>query len=229
MRPIFLFFLLCFATAIFSQSNSLPGYWQVDLVTVGENNMTPVGKWFHLGPEGDLQGGNCGSINLFGSWQNTPENELLFMLQSGEPDPAGPFSMSWEGEQLILQRMEEGQPIQVVLQAFEPGDWPMAPWDQIAGGWKIASQDPANQKEMLQFNTVFFQWDNNALFNRGNDGVRTWSALWRIHAHRPQLELAPRGGHGTILTWYIEFGEDQMIWSRVVDDQEQRLVWEKQG
>ena len=228
MRSLLFFILITWSTIISAQNNPLTGYWKVETVTVGQDNMTPVAKWFHLGPTGDLQGGNGGNINLFGTWQSSAGADLLFTNQQGEADPAGPFAVEWNGPELILQREEEGQAIKVILEAFEPTDWPMAPWDRITGAWQVVGQDQMSENETVDYNTAFFRWDNQVLFNRGNDGVRVWTALWRINAHRPQLELARRGGDSSIISWNIEFKDEQMIWTRSIDNQEQRLVWEQQ-
>ena len=228
MRNTITLFLLCLPTFMFCQIKSLSGYWQVNVVTVAQDTLTPVGKWFHLGEDGDLQGGNGGNINIFGTWENPSKTEVLFLNQSGEPDPEGPFTFSKENELLILEREEGGLHLKVALQAFEPRDWPMAPWDNVAGAWTLSSETGLSQEDLgFGFNTALFQWDHNVLFNRGNDGVDVWTALWRIHAHRPELELAPRNSDIPFMRWNIEFIGDQMIWTRTFEGNPQRLVWNR--
>ncbi|MEL7248665.1 MAG: hypothetical protein AAFO03_09605 [Bacteroidota bacterium] len=227
MQNILLLSLLFFSTSIFCQANRLVGYWQVKQVTVEQETMTPVSKWFHFDASGNMQGGNGGNMNLFGSWTSENESSLIFSNQQGKPDRDGPFSVSWEGELLILERDEEFQPVKVTLEAFDPTNWPRAPWDQISGSWILVSDTPVPNAEALQFAEAFFRWDNSVSFNFGHETLDSWTALWRIHAHRPQLELAPRATDAAIMTWNIEFSKEQMIWTRNFEGNPQRLVWTK--
>lgn len=216
--------LLLLSTSLFAQDDNAEfvGYWQVNVVTVGQDTMTPVAKWFHFGPDGSMQGGNGGNINLFGSWQMEFGQYLLFSNQAGEPDPAGSFAADFAEKLLVLTREEEGQPVQVILQRFAPTNWPMAPWDKIAGSWALDIELSGTDGFATDFETAFFRWDNQVRFNT-TEG--RWTAIWRINAHRPVLELAPQGKEGLSQSWQLRFTDQQMIWSREQDGQTQRLVW----
>lgn len=228
MRLHFLFFALLTSLSSFSQNNAPTGYWSVTLVTVGENTMTPVSKWFHLGENGDLQGGNGGNINLLGSWQILDEGGLLFTTAAGVEDPAGSFAMKIEGEKMTWERMEEGQLVQVSLSTFDPANWPTAPWDNISGLWTFDPENSTLITRAYSFKTAFFRWDNLVLFNWQQEGGDNWSALWRINAHRPTLEIAPNEECATRESWEISFSDNQMRWTREIEDKTEVLIWEKQ-
>ncbi|MEL6656275.1 MAG: hypothetical protein AAFY48_04790 [Bacteroidota bacterium] len=228
MQNILFLSLLLSSTAIFCQANLLVGYWQVNEVTLAGDTQTPVSKWFHLGEDGNLQGGNGGNINIFGTWENPTKTEVLFFNREGVADPAGPFTFRKEKELLILEREEGGLHIKVTLQAFELGDWPIAPWDQVAGAWTLSSETGLNKEDLgYSFSTASFQWDHIVVFNGDDDVTPIWAALWRIHAHRIQLELAPTRYDIPFMRWDIEFTDDQMIWTRNFEGNPQRLVWTK--
>ena len=61
-QPILLsgLFLL---SALFPLNAQIQGLWGVDKVAVGEEEMTPVAKWFDLKDSGRCLGGNGGVIN----------------------------------------------------------------------------------------------------------------------------------------------------------------------
>ena len=224
-----LFLLLFLSTlSLFSQKNSPAGYWTVTLVTVGENTMTPVSKWFHLGTDGDLQGGNGGNINLLGTWQILDDGGLLFTTAAGIEDPAGPFAMKLEGEQMTLERMEEGQLVQVSLTTYDPANWPTAPWDKVSGLWALDADKSTIITKAYGFQTAFFRWDNLVLFNWQQQDGSNWSALWRINAHRPTLEIAPNEECASRESWQISFSDNEMRWTRDIEEKQEVLVWKKQ-
>lgn len=225
MRLAFLLASLFFYTSIPAQNADIVGYWQVITVHVGEENMTPVAKWFHLDPSGALQGGNGGNINLFGSWETENTDQLLFSDNNQQADPAGAFTIEQTGSQMTWTRTEEGQQVTINLQRFEPTDWPQAPWDKITGAWRLNSEESTDSE--LPFQSVFFRWDHLAIFNRRTE-LPVWRAMWRINAHRPELELAPYDANQSLSNWQIQFEDKQMMWSRTIDAKEERLVWEKE-
>ena len=226
--PLFLLAFLS-SVSVFSQNTSLAGYWTVTLVTVGENTMTPVAKWFHLSEDGALQGGNGGNINLMGTWQTLDDGSLLFTTAAGEDDPAGSFAVKQSDNKMTLERMEEGQLVQVSLQTFDPSNWPTAPWDQITGLWELDDEASNIQTKAYGFRTAFFRWDNLVLFNWQQQDGSNWSALWRINAHRPTLELAPNEECPTRESWEISFKDDEMYWTREVEENKETLVWKRGG
>ena len=70
----------------------ITGLWEVEKVKVGEQEMTPVAKWFDLKEGNRLHSGNGGVRNTLGAWNYNSENsELLFQNEQGKADEMGAF------------------------------------------------------------------------------------------------------------------------------------------
>lgn len=179
-------------------SAQVTGLWTVKKVTVGEEHMTPVAKWFRLEANGALTGGNGGLRNLTGAWRlKEPASELLMLDESGQTDPYGPFKLTMDAaDRMQWQRREEGQAVTVSL--VRVTEIPAAPWDRIVGNWTLAASD--DQKE----DSFFFRWDRRYIRRDEAGEVTDWG-VWHIHAHRPELRLLSDQGDERDETWTISF------------------------
>ncbi len=72
--------LILFSFFIFDKINAqLEGLWEVKRVTVGEEVMTPVAKWFDL-KDGRVYSGNGGLRNTLGTYTFDPQIQSILFL-----------------------------------------------------------------------------------------------------------------------------------------------------
>lgn len=211
-----LFVLLC--------NHQLPaqveGLWEVENVSVGQEQLTPVAKWFDLRPDNRLYSGNGGIRNTIGTWQYLPqEKELLFYNDNGIADEMGAFAVRLDGGKLILERNEEGQ--DVVVHLKRTTEKPLAPWDQIVGLWTVEKTTPQN--DGLQ--EILIRWDRVFVLADAESRKR---GIWHIHGHRPLLRLVSDEGDDADQTWVFEFtGPDRMVWRSEKGDRS--IYWKKRN
>ncbi len=167
----------------------------------GQGDMTPVGRWFRLGADGQVSGGNGGVIHTPGSYSMAGDS-LLFYNEFGSPDPYGAFRQKTSGDTITWERTEEGMDVTVNL---VPSDTrPQGPWDHIQGTWE-RSDSPETQ--------IYMRWDREYRL-RGDwlgGGPR---GVWHIRAHYPELRLISEGDAPVVHTFTIAFPEaGQMTWT----------------
>lgn len=198
---IFLVFLLGDNTLL----SQVGGLWEVEKVSVGSEQMTPVAKWFDLRDNQRLYSGNGGVRNTLGKWDFDEEQQkLLFYNEQGQPDEMGPFLVKVDSEKMQWKRVEEGQNVLVELRRTL--EKPLAPWDEIVGFWKVLEPEklPGAPKE------IFIRWDRMYIFIFEDSRQR---GVWHVDGHRPLLRLLSDEGDDFDQTWHIEFPEpDQLIW-----------------
>lgn len=228
-KPLFVYFFLLFT---FTSSAQVEGLWEVTQVTIADEVMTPVAKWFDLKADGVSLSGNGGVINQRGSWTyEANKKALLFKLPDGTPDPAGAFTLSKDGEDMIWQRKEEGMPVRVLLKPIEV--LPLASWDLIAGAWQLDKimmdgSDVSDQKDPDRKYNLFVRWDH--LFVARNDlkGRKQQWGVWQIHAHKSELRMMPLNEEEPQELWQIKKIDDhQLVLQRKTNEQEEIRVFKR--
>jgi len=199
-------FLILLAFFCFSPAWSqtpVDTWLKVAVVTVsGQGNMTPVGRWFRLGSDGQVTGGNGGIIHSPGSFSMTRDS-LLFYNEYGSADPYGAFRQKQTGDTITWQRTEEGMDVTVYL---IPTDIrPQAPWDHIQGTW---------QRTDLPGSQVYMRWDREFRL-RGDWLAGTTRGIWHIRAHNPELRLIREGDEPIVHVFTVAFPEPElMTWTQ---------------
>ena len=106
--------LLLGSNLIFSQH--ITGLWLVERVQVGEEQMTPVAKWFDIRDDGTCNSGNGWLQNMTGTWSfDKDTSEFSATNKFGIKDEAGPFAVEFMGESMLWSRTEEGMDVRVHL------------------------------------------------------------------------------------------------------------------
>lgn len=198
----------------------MEGLWTVSQVAVGEELMTPVAKWFHLLPSGELRSGNGGIVNMRGSWTyDQVTNQIQFFDEQKVADPAGPFEVRKMQEEMQWRRQEEGMLVTVTLTPAEA--LPKGPWDLVLGAWEL--EEPS-KNEGFDYHSVYFRWDHGLTF-RGNEGQQRQFGFWQIHGHRPEMRIILSDEDATQSKWTVHFAENKMWWEGNWQNRPIRLDW----
>jgi hypothetical protein len=175
------------------------GLWEATKVTVGDQLMTPVAKWFDIRENGEVISGNGGLINIQGTFTYDPEtSQALFTDENSIPDEYGAFTIEFDDKQMTWRRIEDGQEVTVHLKRIYK--LPKAPWDKIVGLWSDES-DTGDQ--------LFMGWDRSYRLDSESSPHR---GTWQIPAHQSQLMLYRQDGQTN--QWALDFPTDStMVWT----------------
>lgn len=228
MKPALLTFLMLIGLQLAAQNNTeisnlktgdyedpspqLNGLWLVQKVTVGEEELTPVAKWFEFSTDGTQKSGNGWLQNYEGTWRlDAASNWLYNMDMEGNEDPYGPFTVRFSGDEMTWRRVEDG--MTVVVSLTMASKVPLAPWDKIVGRWTWVNAETEmgdGTIEVADFAPmeILFRWDNEyQVFNK--QGVRKERGIWQINAHRPFLRMVPNEGNHE-MAGTLSFEDDEM-------------------
>ncbi len=173
MRWLFLYSILltaCGSTA------PLTGLWQIDRVTVGEEEMTPTGRWIRFGADGTEASGNGWIQHTVGTYRLSDQKDSLTLeSRYGLADTEEPFLLLLEGAQMEWRRKEAGQVVTVALSRTET--LPTAPANLLWGAWQSVTDDRYH----------FFRWDNTVVTG-GGEPDRLFG-LFKTGAHANTLEV----------------------------------------
>lgn len=208
----------------------LIGLWTVQRVKVGDEEKTPMAKWFDFKENGKLQGGNGGIMNIRGSWRYDGNNKHLEQLIEGQADPYGPFNVVFSQGQMFWERFEEGQKVKVSL--FRVDEQPLAPWDLIIGEWsndKAEGFDKESNKVKSVYamtpNSFYFGWDGRyRKYDQAGNRVET--GIWHIESHSPWLWLISDDG-AKKAGWSIDIEANQMTWTNEGETETLKVYFER--
>jgi hypothetical protein len=217
MKHLPVFIILLFSHPATAQ---LTGLWEVNKVTVGEETMTPVAKWFWLSEDMKTTSGNGGLENSKGTYiYDYVKSEVLFSDANGQKDPYGPFAVKIESDDMTWIRTEDGAMVMVYLEKTK--EKPEAPWDRIVGNWVRTDQ---SYGEAGENQSIFIRWDRRYVARNGLFGENRYG-VWHIHAHRPELRLISDQGDANDSAWDISFDEDRMTWIERDTDNPKKLTF----
>lgn len=189
------------------------GFWEVEKVTVGDQTMTPVAKWFRIENDGTYTGGNGWLQNMEGTWEYDEENNSYLPKENkGLVDPFGAFTVSFDVEKMIWTREEEGMEVNVSLVPIE--SMPKSPADQIVGLWDLEEADSLGTKMIPKLDPegkyyLFIRWDRMYV-ERNKDGQRK-TGYWHMHGHRPELTILPHDSGQSPKSWTVSFENKKLI------------------
>lgn len=209
--------ILGFVFISFNTYAQVDGLWEVTSVKVGDEIMTPVGKWSDLSQSRLFTSGNGWLQNSSGYWDyDRSTSELTLTATTGFEDSFGPFKVQMVGEdEMIWTREENGELVTVVNKKVKRV--PKTPRDIATGLWDLeeanrAGKDILNEFDPQNNRRVFLRWDN-LVFDFIN-GQRV-AGMWRIDAHRPALDILYYDTSKEPDYWQISFeGEDSMTWTK---------------
>lgn len=163
------------------QSNKMLGLWQAEKVYVGDEEMTPVGRWLRLEEKGKQASGNGWRQHSVGSW-TVDEGKLKIENSNGYKDDFPAFDLSMEGDMMYWEREEDGHKIKVVWKPID--QLPQTSADKLLGVWKLSSSSksiPIGDNDY-----VYFAWDQRFRGLLAGQKVR---GIYQVHSHRNQLNI----------------------------------------
>lgn len=206
------------------------GLWKIDQVTVGDQNLTPTAKWFLFENNGRMTSGNGWVQNSSGNWTYYEAQLTLLQTTPQQTDEFGAFQVAFEGENMIWQRMEEGEKVVVTLSSTN--EKPRAPWDEIVGRWKIKKQtinstnnDSYPSANFESWDSIFIMWDR-AYRKFSEDNQQIESGIWHIGGHSNEVWLINNDGNAEA-KWQLTFENDNMIWVLQRDTELIKVQFEK--
>jgi hypothetical protein len=165
------------------------GFWEVKEVKVGTEVKTPVAKWTKIDADGSFQSGNGWLQNSEGTWTFDDQNKTFTLVEtSGIKDEFGAFKISFEPDQMIWQRDEEGELVMVKLERITK--IPKSTSDILVGIWSLDERLKNGKSEKEQFDPdnkyfIFIRWDR-IYVEQSSNGEKS-SGYWHIDGHKPEV------------------------------------------
>lgn len=213
-KYILTFFLLTLIPILaIGQENQMTGLWGVEKVSAGDQEMTPVAKWFRINEEGTYQSGNGWMQNSEGTWEYDEQHQTyLPTTKNGFVDEFGAFSVHFEEEKMLWQRKEEGMNVTVTLSQLD--ELPKAPADLVQGLWDLEQiQENGNDfTEDFDPNNrfyLFIRWDR--IYNERNEHGERTSGYWHMNGHRPEITLMSHQEGSQPDTWNVEANDSELV------------------
>ena len=198
-------------------AQTIHGFWTIDNVQVGEEEMTPVAKWNRINTDGTFQSGNGWLQNGEGTWSYDEEKQLFKPeTKYGSRDPFGAFKVMFDGDNMIWEREEEGMQVVVSLSRIE--EMPKSPADWLQGLWGLTSEE----------DKFFYRirWDRIYIYRDANGNRKT--GYWHINGHRPEVTLLSHNPNEPAVSWRIEVGAEVLEMTGISDsNRDQVLVFER--
>ncbi|SNR32363.1 hypothetical protein SAMN06265371_101264 [Lutibacter agarilyticus] len=198
-------------TFLFSCENNptIEGLWIVKSVTVGEEEMTPNGRWMRFNSDFTQESGNGWFQHSTGEWSLEPDNhELTVINENGLDDLNEPFKVKMSNNEMIWERMEEGLIVIVKLERII--QLPTTSGDKLLGLWKLdesVGTDNYFSTSMGTNDYLFFRWDKRFVIGTENGKVH---GVYNVHGHKPEVELIPYGEQFERDFWIIDFDENTL-------------------
>lgn len=204
-----------------AQEMNLVGFWKVEKVQVGEENMTPVAKWFKINADGTYQAGNGWLQNGQGNWNYDIENNIYSATDSlGILDEFGGFTTTFDNGNMYWEREEEGRQIKVTLHPTE--QLPMSPADYLNGIWGLVEITENEQSILTETDfdkgdkqKLFMRWDR-IYINFSLDGKKL-TGYWFIDGHKPEITFLPHQEDGKPESWKIEVNKKELLMTGISD------------
>ncbi|MEM7552196.1 MAG: hypothetical protein AAF363_21100 [Bacteroidota bacterium] len=205
------FVSLLYACQTQQSKSNFEGLWIVKSVKVGEQEMTPNARWTRFNIDSTQESGNGRFQHSYGTWTYNEETQRLSIVnENGLEDLNEPFQLKIEGDLMFWNRVEEGQPIEVILERSEK--LPETYGDQLLGLWKLQGLEGNGTYFNEEVNPdpsdyMFLRWDKRFVIH--SKGKRN-TGVYNVHGHRPELELIPYGENHPRSFWRIDFNDDEI-------------------
>lgn len=197
-----------------ASANEFIGFWDVEKVVIGEEEMTPRGKWLKILEDGTYYSGNGWLQHTSGTW-TLDSSKMLFELKedNGIIDPFGPFKLSFVFDKMQWEREEEGTTVVVTLHRIE--QMPKLISDEIKGLWAIEKvfhneEDITKTYASESEDYLMFRWDKMLVEGKAS-GEKNY-AYWYVHPHRSELRIIGRNDD-EIERWRIEIIDNNLLMS----------------
>lgn len=194
---------------------TITGLWEVTSVSIGDENMTPQGRWMRFYEDGSQESGN--------GWYKHSEGDYLFDLSTslleitnwnGIKDPNDAFKVTIQGDQMTWTREEDGQALTVALEKIQK--LPMTSANATMGLW-VLDKVTYDGEDISELNNpennryLHLRWDGVFIDQNGPEG--RLRGPYRMHGHNPQIELIYYGDCARIDSYDYEVSKDKLILS----------------
>lgn len=208
MNKIYLIIVIGITLLSSCENNpSIEGLWIVKSVTVGEDKMTPNGRWMRFNSDFTQESGNGWFQHSTGEWSLEPDNhELTVINENGLDDPNEPFKVALYNNEMIWERTEEGQTVIVKLERTI--ELPIISGDKLLGLWKLekaVGKGSYFSTSKATNDYLFFRWDKRFVIGTVNGRV---NGVYNVHGHKPEVELIPYGTQYERNFWKVDFAEN---------------------
>jgi len=228
IRKHLILFLIGYITVNLNvRAQDLTGLWEITVVTVGDEIMTPVAKWTRINDDGTFESGNGWSQNSVGTWQLEKGTAYLKLLaKNGIKDEFGPFSvMMTTSNDMSWQREEEGMNVVVSLERIE--ELPIAPADNLQGLWDLVEAVEDGESTLSTYDPdgkyyIFIRWDR-IYVERTAKGQRS-TGYWHINGHRPHLTLMSHDKSENAKSWRIEVSDSKLTMTGISDSNKDLML-----
>ncbi|WP_434020339.1 hypothetical protein [Lutimonas sp.] len=205
--------LLLATISVRAQKEKLIGFWEIEKVEIGEENMTPVAKWTKINTDGTYQSGNGWLQNSMGTWNYNQEDNTYSAKDSLDIfDEYGGFKVSFDEQKMIWERQEDGMKVKVSLKAIDK--LPMSPADYLEGMWRLQDITDNAISVLDDFDKerrhkLFIRWDR--IYLNFNPAGKKLSGYWHINGHKPVITLLPHQDEEKAESWTIKVDERELI------------------
>lgn len=191
---------------ILSAHAQVEGLWVVKAVTVGNQDKTPVAKWFRFSA-GKYTSGNGWQQHTVGSYHYEKNSSALLLRADNEPsDPFGEFVVASTGNTMTWTRQEEGEVVSVTLEAAK--EIPPSITDQVKGLWDLVLAMRLNKVITLEIDPhgsqyLFIRWDR--VFVKSISQKQQIRGYWFMNGHKPELKFINESSNQQSETWNVAF------------------------
>lgn len=201
-----------------SHSQNLTGMWLVEKVQVGDEQMTPVSKWFEFHEDGTYESGNGWLQNTIGTWSYDQEaQEFSATNKLGIKDEGEPFKIEVSDETMVWSRLEEGSNVKIHLQQIQ--SIPPSYTDLLPGLWKLTESslpsEPITSGSLASLKHIFIRWDR--IYRATDQDKNSKTGYWHVNGHRPELTLLPHQADTPAESWRIQVSEKELELTGISD------------
>jgi hypothetical protein len=211
VKLLALFITFAFAGST-AAAQDITGFWEVTKVSMGDRSMTPMAKWTKINPDGTFRSGNGWLQNATGTWDYDKSTQQFSPEEkNGITDDYGSFTVSFQDQNMLWKRMEDGSEVTVTLERMS--EMPMSTADKLQGLWDL-SDVSENEKDITStFDPdnryyLFIRWDR--LYQEQNAKGERKMGYWHLNAHRPELTLISMDESHAHEKWQVEFTENEL-------------------
>jgi hypothetical protein len=192
------------------KSTSVEGLWLVEKVTFGEESMTPIARWMRFNSDQTQTSGNGWLRHSYGTW-SLENNQLSVEDTNGIQSNTDPFSVEIQENTMTWTRNEGGQEVKVSLKRIE--DLPPSEGNKLIGLWKLTSSVEDGNDMTAVVNPsgksmLHLRWDNTYVRHNMPQGKKY--GIYKIHGHKPEIQLVNYGNEPQFSFWVFSFDEDKL-------------------
>lgn len=203
-------FLLVF-TGCERPTDTIIGLWQVEEVDVDGEIMTPISKWIRIYEDHRQESGNGWLQHSYGTWEVDQDKQLITVdNHNGLKDQYGPYSMDFDKNKMTWTRLEDGKKVVVTMSRIESVK--ASPGDNLLGVWKRSGTSVTDEGTVVNplgsvHHYLHLRWDH--VFEEYNQHGSHSSGIYRIHGHRPEMEMVYYG-NDSLFRWHFDISQDRL-------------------